>query len=138
MRDISKQDVFTKYSTTDFRFAEARRLLADDPNFTHAYFKGDKGYASVGGIRIGNKLYYAISLCSPSDNFSRVDGRLMVNYHFCDEATGSKRGMIELDDEQVKERAGVVLLRALKRFVERGRHVPYWAKHTEFDFLKKD
>jgi hypothetical protein len=49
--------------------------------------------------------------------------------------SGNKRGMIELKEEELKERTGVILKRALDRFIERGRSVPYWAKHTKFSFL---
>jgi hypothetical protein len=138
MREIDCKMAFEKWELGDFRFVEARRVLAIDPGFSYAYFRGEHGgHAVVGGVRYGNKVYYSVSLCSPQDNFSKKDGKGNVFYHFCGEMSGNKRGMLELKEDEVKLRTGVILKWALLRFIARGRSVPRWAKHTTFSFMNE-
>jgi len=88
------------------------------------------GFATIGGLRVGNLLYYAVSLCSPIDNFSRYMGRQFVNQNMKVDSS-KKRGILDIS-KLADEPPPVVLKYALEHYLKKTRRLPIWTKQQVF------
>ena len=122
-----------------------RRLICADPNFVYGHYQigpsvvstgnmfrttnPQKGFATIGGVRIGQKLYYAVSLCSPLDNFSKKVGREKVCANMRDHLSSRQRGVFDISGME-DEQPAIILKCALEHYLEVTRHLPPWTRQV--------
>ena len=108
----------------------------DSRNFTFGHYKiGDSGGTiTVGGVVHGDKLYYAVSICSPLDNFSKRVGRKNVEDNFIQDKNSIKRGVVSVLDIK-DENPAIVLKRAAQVYLRKNKMLPKWSR-KEVDFRK--
>ena len=125
-----------KDPTMEFDFAneQHREYLCWSKEFTFAHLKVGKGAMTIGGTRIGNKLYYGVALCSPEDNFSKAKGRGYVREHLSHQEHSRKRGMFELASRSDEMPPAIVLRAAAVVYLSKMRHKPAWADNTYVEF----
>lgn len=125
-------DYKVKFEISSF---EARFAMVNDRNFSYDHYCLNNGTATVGGGKLGNKLYFSVSFCAPNDNFSRKTGRIYVADNFISDDRSHRR--MVLDISSVKdEPPTVVLMYALAEYLKRGKCVPQWAKNSAVSFRK--
>lgn len=131
--DFDERAAFISY---EFNFGDElhRDIIIDDPNFCYGHYVVGKGQATVGGIRLGNKLYYAVALCSPNNNFSKMTGRDYANGHFIVNKYSNKRGVIILNDALCAQPPAILLKLALEKHLFKMRNKPHWTRNAEVDF----
>jgi len=143
MREGKLQDRFGVRMNFDFGNRDHRGALVLDSQFTYGHFrighvskcdpsydyrlKNPVGYATVGGLRRGDKLYYGVSMCSPEDNFSKKTGRRLVVEHLLQEETSNKRGVLSIAG-LTNEQPALLLKFALERHIFKTRNLPSWTK----------
>lgn len=131
-----------------FSSINRRSSIVEDENFVYGHYQiGNKyklgisnfreknnkcGYATIGGVRSGNKFYYSVALCSPADNFSKNIGRKLVCSHMYNDCYSHKRGVVILDDKLINEHPAVVLRHVLEVHLEKTHHLPSWTKQNVF------
>ena len=123
-----------------------RLLLTMDENFTFGHYQigadlflkdgelcgnSNVGYATIGGVRIGNRLFYSVAMCSPVDNFSRKEGRLRVIKHMRDTEYSNKRGILDIS-HIADEQPAIVLKYALEKYLSGCRNLPPWTRQNVF------
>jgi hypothetical protein len=111
-----------------------RLILTHDPTFTYGHYVVDGrqeliGQATVGGAKIGNRLYYAVALCSPSDNFSKSRGRALVHNHLINAEHSRKRSVMILPENDALPPAQLLKL-ALEQYLSKLSHKPSWANNA--------
>jgi len=108
----------------------------DSRNFTFGHYKiGDSGGTiTVGGVAHGDRLYYAVSICSPLDNFSKRVGRKNVEDNFVQDKNSMKRGVVSIADIR-GENPAIVLKRAAQSYLRKNKMLPKWSR-KEVDFRK--
>lgn len=124
---------FNGSGSPDFSSHAGRVLLSLDPNFVYGHYQigyRNSGFATIGGTRVGNKLYYSVALCSPNDNFSKSVGRELVKFHMQQDESSRKRGILELDSNMIPEQPAVVLKHALEVHLNKTRHLPGWTRQV--------
>lgn len=130
MRDITM-------SNFNFAYPEDRARLIESPALYISYFKVGKGFATIGGVKVGRKFYYAVALCSPKDNFSKRRGRWWLKENMLDEVKSQKRGCVDLADFPNLPPTQL-LKEVLEHFLsKRGKNFPRWIKNSKVDFRKK-
>lgn len=133
MREVNVADL-----GIDFNFANVdhRVEMTYSPNFKYGHYKVNDGNATIAGFRVGDKLYFGISFCSPVDNFSKKFGRMLATDSLV-YGDGKRRGVMVLDDE-TKELPPITLFKlALERHLNRMKNKPVWAKRPVVDFRPK-
>lgn len=118
----------------DFADEQHREYLTWSKEFTFAHLKVGKGAMTIGGTRIGNKLYYAVALCSPKDNFSKSKGRKCVREHLTYQEYSRKRGIFELNPESNEMPPALILRAAAVVYLSKMRHKPVWANGAFVEF----
>jgi hypothetical protein len=122
----------------DFGNLWHRTELLNCADFTYGHFRIGNGYATIGGGRIGDKLYYSVTFCSPKDNFSKKTGREHVANHLGYSTFGHLRGVFTLNDELKDEQPAIVLQRAVEHHLSKMRNrKPQWAKDVSVRFRGK-
>jgi len=111
-----------------------RLIITHDPSFTYGHYKVGSGQATVGGVRFGDKLYYAVALCSPVDNFSKSRGRALVHSHLINTDNSNKRGVMVLDATTAELPPAQLLKYALEHYLNKMNHKPNWVKNANVDF----
>lgn len=127
-QDIKEEEEF------NFGLENHRDAIVDDKNFTYGHYKVNDGVGTVGGFRIGNKLYYAISICSPKDNFSKTKGRQKVFKNLINTESSKKRGVMILDNSAIDIHPTELLKTVFENFLNRMSHKPTWLKNPIVDF----
>ena len=120
--------------TTEFIFSDpaCRYILTESRDMVYDHFNVSDGIATVGGWKIGDKLYFSVSFCAPEDNFSRKLGRDIVAGSLC--CSDSRRRAV-IDISKVNDEAPpIVLLYALTEYLKRGKGIPQWAKNSVVSF----
>jgi hypothetical protein len=102
-------------------------------HFTCAHFKVNTGQATVVGIRIKDKLYYSVSICSPLDNFSKKKGRMFARNFFLNDTQSNKRGVLNIG-AQFASTPAQLFKRALEKHLEKMRNKPMWLKNVTVEF----
>ena len=118
----------------NFGSIEDREDFINNNSHNFCYFKLNSGYASVFGARIDNKVFYAISMCSPLDNFSKRKGRELAYNSFV-EADSSKRGVMIIDNSEAS--IGEILKLSLETHLKKMRRRPNWVKNPIVSFRTK-
>ena len=127
MRDIELKGQF------DISDSHARRSMVGNRNFSYDHYCLNDGVATVGGGKIGDKLYFTVSFCAPCDNFSRKIGRYNICYNFIDDDRSHRRAVVDIS--KVKdEPPSMVLAYALMAYLQRGKCVPQWARNGVVSF----
>jgi len=120
--------------------------LVHDPNFVYGHYQigGDtapssfstyrmrnlnRGFATIGGLRVGRYFYYAVALCSPRDNFSKRVGRNLVREHLSSSSASHMRGVMNISGLEDLQPA-LVLKNVLERHLQKARHLPPWTRQT--------
>lgn len=117
----------------DFGDELHREYLSWADEFTFAHLKVNNGAMTVGGSRIGDRLYYAVSLCSPQDNFSKAKGRAYVKEHLVSSEHSKKRGVLQLSEEK-RWPPAIILKTAAETHLSKMRHKPVWANGAVVEF----
>lgn len=122
--------------TPNFNFGNMihREAMIYDEHFTYGHYKVNTGTATVAGFRIGDKLYFGISLCSPNDNFSKSMGRVLAEDNIIFSENSSKRGVMVLDGKTKELHPTELLKLALEHHLNRMSHKPEWAKNHVVTF----
>lgn len=127
-------------SQFDFGSASNRVELTEDPNFTFGHYKVGVGNATVCGAKVGDKLYYAVTFCSPEDNFSKEAGRIFALDHFIEEEYSHLRGVMCADDSSDELPPAIMLKDAVSHRIGRMRpdRKPQWIKRAggDIDFRR--
>jgi len=110
-----------------------RESMVCDHNFSYDHYCLDDGVATVGGGKIGDKLYFTISFCAPNDNFSRRIGRDNVCDNFVSEDCSHRRAVIDISSMKDNPPT-LVLAYALMEYLKRGKCVPQWARNGVVSF----
>jgi hypothetical protein len=111
----------------DFGNELHREYITWAKDFTFAHFSLGRGSMTIGGTRIGDKLYYGVALCSPQDNFSKAKGRAYVREHLTLPEKSGKRGVFVLEGWAGGATPPALLLsEAAKRHLKKMRHKPKW------------
>lgn len=120
----------------EFNFGDElhRELLTWSDDFTFAHFTLGQGSMTVGGTRVGDRLYYAVALCSPQDNFSKAKGRAYVRDHLSLAEHNKKRGVFTLHPENYDLPPPVILKGVADDYLSKMRHKPEWAKGENLVF----
>ena len=105
---------------------------------TYGHFKVGPGFATIAGARLGDRLYYGITFCSPEDNFSKKVGRAKSSWRLSCDPRGCFRGVLRLDGEIDKVQPAIVLKRAVEYYLskETSRR-PQWTKGATVEFRGK-
>jgi hypothetical protein len=121
-----------------FEFSDyvARHDMAGADNFVFDHYCLNDGTATIGGGRIGNKLYFAISFCAPNDNFSRQVGRENVWHNFVLDDRSHRRAVVDISEVK-DEPPSKVLAYALMQYLKRDKCVPQWAKNPVVAFRNR-
>lgn len=119
-----------KFDLSDVN-ARADMVLAR--NFAYDHYCLNDGVVTVGGGKIGDKLYFTIAFCAPSDNFSRRVGRAIVQENFVNEDRSHRRAVVDIFKVK-KESPSIVLAYALMAYLQRGKCVPQWARNGVVSF----
>jgi hypothetical protein len=131
----------TDWNGTDFDFAKAndREELLSNKDFTFGHYKVGPGYATIGGARIGDELYYSVTFCSPEDNFSKAEGRLNVYDRLCEPEYGHLRGVLRLLEAEDDTPPAIILKRAVEVHLTKMRSdkKPQWTKGATVEFRGK-
>jgi hypothetical protein len=113
--------------------------MTNDENFTFGHYSVDSGYATVAGGRVGNKIYYGISFCSPDSSFSKEEGRKRAMGHLIERGSSHKRGVF-VSDNLDEMAPSLVFYNCLQYFLNR-KHTfkkPIWMnKIPTIDFQNK-
>jgi len=120
----------------DFSNSLCRYVLTSLTDFAFGHYSIGEGYATIGGGRIGNKLYYGVSFCSPEDNFSKKLGILYAKHNLAGDQSGHMRGVFIISDEISDEPPTIILQKAVASHLDkmrRGRR-PQWAKNQHVEF----
>jgi hypothetical protein len=139
MREGKLEDQFgVRLFNVDFGNTDHRYNLVQNPEFVYGHYKigidikwngspGTKsGYATVGGLRCGSKLFYSVALCSPQDNFSKKVGRRLVVEHFLQDSS-NKRGVFNIIGLE-HEQPALLLKKALEYYLSKTKHLPFWTR----------
>lgn len=118
----------------DFSNEDHRAVLTEHKDFTFGHYKVDGGDATVAGARIGNYLFYGVSLCSPQDNFSKEVGRVYAADHLVAPEFSHKRGRMRISDSIINEPPAFILKLALERHVDKMRQRPHWMRERVVTF----
>lgn len=118
----------------DFSNDIHREVVTHAKEFTYAHLVVNTGFVTIGGTRIGDKLYYAISLCSPKDNFSKRVGRDYVREHMEYAEFSNKRGVLTLTEHNRDSAPALLLHAAAENHMRKMRHKPSWAKNPHVKF----
>ena len=110
----------------NFGDEEQRTWFIDDHNFSFGHFVVNNGVATVGGFRIKDKLYYGVSICSPVDNFSKIEGRANVIDNLIEPEFTKKRGVYMLNETTTTLHPNELLKLALERHLAKMRNKPEW------------
>lgn len=122
-------------STFNFGSEEDRECLVESGDFTFAHFKVNGGDATVAGGLVNRKLYYAVALCSPEDNFSKRHGRELACRYMIESVWSDKRGVFVPNTNVIGEAQPAHLLHdALVHFLGRHKRLPWWAKSPTVSF----
>lgn len=127
-------------SADDFDFGNSiyREVMTYDENFTYGHYKVNSGVGTVAGFRIGNKLYFGVSLCSPNDNFSKASGRERAEDNLIYAGSCNKRGVMILDENTKDLHPTELLKLALEHHLNKMAHKPIWVKNPVVDFRPKN
>ena len=119
------------------RASLASTAYGESKSFTFGHYNvGDSGgVITVGGAVCDGKLYYAVSICSPLDNFSRKVGRKNVEHNFIHDKNSVKRGVVNVVDVVDKSPA-TVLKEAAQYYLRNNKSLPKWTRN-EVVFRKK-
>ncbi len=120
----------------DFSQEITRACMPNLDNFVYGHYKVDGGNATICGARLGDHLYYGISLCSPKDNFSRRSGRILSVTHLKESRFSHQRGVMHLSEELSDSVPAVVLREALERHIRKMRKKPSWVNNGVVEFRK--
>jgi len=125
---------------SEFNFSNEmqRETLSKDKEFTFGHYKIGDGSATIAGGRLGEYLYYGISLCSPEDNFSRMTGRDFAVDHLIFDQFSGKRGRMFINSELLDSAPAIVLKTALERHLNKMRQRSSWMKNTVTFRTNKD
>ena len=134
MREVNFQELTNIKEDFDFgnqahRATVLSTMYDESRSFTFGHYQiGDSGGTiTVGGVRHGDKLYYAVSICSPMDNFSKKVGRRNVEDNFIQDKNSMKRGVISI--ESLKEESPAVVLKAAAQsYLRKSRMLPRWSR----------
>jgi hypothetical protein len=124
-------------SKFDFSNEIYRQILCQTKEFTYGHYSVNGGTITIGGTVVNKKLYFAISMCSPEDNFSKKLGRNYVIENLIDPSNSKMRGVyprydLALDDAK---KPADVLKTALESHLRNMRQRPHWmAKNVEVLF----
>lgn len=105
---------------------ETRCILAEHFEYAHFDFWNGYGSATVGGCRVGDRVYYAISFCSPVDNFDRTIGRHEVYDNMIDDMRTSMRSVFFLNETTENLTPAQVFQLVLVAHLQKMRQVPSW------------
>ncbi|MFA5048316.1 MAG: hypothetical protein WC516_04835 [Patescibacteria group bacterium] len=125
--------------TSEFNFRNQihRDVMTEDKNFTYGHYGINEGIATVAGFRISDRLYFGVSLCSPTDNFSKAFGRANAEDNLVLTENSQKRGVMILDNK-IKDLHPTELLKlALEHYLNRMSHKPVWVKNPIITFRSK-
>ena len=134
----------------DFGNEDDRHALVESEDLTYAHFWIKKhctsignacgsriiGNATVCGSRVGDHLYYGVSLCSPQDNFEKRLGRELARDSIMSLDRCSKRGVLDVADN-FDEQPSVLLHDALLNHLSKMKRPPCWVKNAEIIFRGK-
>jgi len=126
----------TQEPVVEFDFANElhREYLCWSNEFTFAHLKVGDGAMTVGGTRVGDKLYYAVALCSPEDNFSKAKGRAYIREHIQYPEHSKKRGVLKLAPEAGELPPAIILKTAAELYLSKMSHKPAWARKATVHF----
>jgi len=119
--------------TFNFALQSHREALAKSPEFTYGHYSVCGGTITVAGARVGDKLYYGLSMCTPEDNFSKDKGRKIATARLTYSSDSHLRGVFfgALGDMA----PGEAFMYALEDHIYKMRHRPHWIKKDyEVDF----
>lgn len=122
-----KETKFNYYISEDqanFSNERFRSHLPTSGKLTYAHynvFADDEfcvGHVTVAGLRVKNNLYYALSMCSPNDTFSKKDGRKFAHRHFRTQDS-SKRGVYFLKEKETEEDPTTLFTKVVNRHLKK-------------------
>jgi hypothetical protein len=118
---------------------ESRIEMAGCKYSTYGHYNVNEGFATVLGCRVGDKIFYGISMCSPDEkNFSKKEGRRLAIKHLVDNNESHMRGMYKLPDSDVNDSSAIILSRVLHRHLNIMRRLPDWARCPRVDFRRNN
>ena len=127
-------------TTDSFNFGNQwhREVLTECPEFTYGHYNVCGGVITIAGARVGDKLYYGLSMCSPEDNFSRSRGRKIATARLTYSSDSHLRGVFfgNLGDMT----PGEAFRYAVDEHLGKMRHRPHWIKkdfEVNFRYFKK-
>jgi len=134
-----KKSKWNSYNPFNFGSLDTRMKLPFLREFTYGHFKVGKGFATIGGVMIGDNLYYGISFCSPEDNFSKKVGRKLAVYNLVEAKNSHNRGVITLDVDLSCLKPAEIFKEVVYSHLEHmNSHKPQWAKNANVDFRSYD
>lgn len=113
-----------EFGNFDFSNMMDREYFLRSPDISYAHFNVGAGKATVVGGITNGKLYYAVSFCSPIDNFDKRIGRETACYYFINNA--NKRSLINADLTALSPPEALIM--ALRHYLRGQRHLPTWLK----------
>lgn len=125
------------WSDPDFDFGSYydRSVLNRSRDFTFAHFRVGPGFSTIAGGRIGNKLYYGVTFCSPEDNFSKKFGREHAVKNLMDQDYSHMRGVLYLEGPLENVQPAIILKRAVETHLRKMQWCrPQWSKGATVEF----
>lgn len=139
MKEADLNYKFGNSVQNEFNFGNEyhRQKAAKDPNFSYGHYKVNGGVGTVAGFRIGNKVFFGISLCCPNDNFSRAIGRLNARDGLVTADSSNKRGVMIVDDTTKDLHPTELFKLVLEYYLNSNIRKPVWTKFPVVEFRTK-
>jgi len=134
---MSSEDYDVTAEDFSFGILRHRSMLYNSVAFTYGHYKIGSGFATIGGTRIGDKLYYGVTFCSPEDNFSKKSGRRYSRRNLTRHEYSHMRGIFSLGSA-IDQQPALVLKEAVEAHLVKMRGLrPQWSKGAAVEFRGK-